>query len=489
MLVRTGTIAIAGIEPIKVDVEVSIYNRGLPGFDIVGLPNKSVDESRLRIKSAFINLGYEFPNRKITVNLAPADIKKEGSFYDLPIAVGIYCCKNSIELSKKSLFFGEISLNGNLRYSNGAFLIGYFAGKHGYDTLFLPFSASKEVTIFNNINTYPAKDLKEIIDHLEGTKRLNKMKKIVNLKQDTKNEKSIFDSIIGQEFSKRALSISMAGRHNMLMVGPPGSGKSLLARSGQELIGELTETESIEVSKIYSSVGKLKKNQLIIKPPFRSPHHTISYAGMIGGGTNPKPGEISFAHRGILFLDELTEFSKRVLETLRQPIEYGNIQVSRARNTFVFPSRFLMLAACNPCPCGYYGDKKVKCTCSPKIMKRYFQKISGPILDRIDLHVRLSRVDEQSLLRYDSIRDNQSDSIKESINNSAMNNNHVTNYCELNSETRDLLLRASRKMVLSARSFFRVIKISRTIADLSGSNSIETEHLSEALQYKTDFLE
>jgi magnesium chelatase family protein len=505
MLVKTGTIAIVGVDPIKVDVEVSTYNRGLPRFEIVGLPNKSIDESRLRIKSAFINLGLEFPERKVTVNLAPADIKKEGSFYDLPIAVGIYCCVNNIKIPDRTLFFGEISLNGNLRYTNGAFLVGYFASKNNYDHLFVPYSAKKEVALFNGFNTYPARNLTQIFEHLTGSNKLIAAKNNPVVKvNEVRNQGKIYKSIIGQRFSKRALTISVAGRHNLLMVGPPGAGKSILARSSQELVGELSEGESVEVSKIYSSVGKLKENTLISKPPFRYPHHTISYAGMIGGGSIPQPGEISFAHRGILFLDELTEFPKRVLETLRQPMEQGSIQVSRARDTLIFPSRFLLLAACNPCPCGYYGDKKVRCKCSPKIIDKYFQKISGPILDRIDLHVRVNRVDESLLLRYDSKLNSNFDQARESINlalsiqrqrfkkdgifyNAEMDNEAVANYCILSDDSRNLLLQATRKMALSARSFFRIIKISRTIADLSGIEDIRLEHISEALHYRPNF--
>ncbi len=408
MLVKVNSIANKGVQTFGVDVEVNVSSRGIPGLEIVGLPDKSVAESKDRVKTAFQNCGIDFPNKKITINLAPADVNKEGSFYDLPIATGLICAVLDLKVPEKSLFFGELSFDGGLRHTRGSFLLSLYAKENGFEKVFVPKSCVKEASSVNGVSVLGVENLNFLVNHLIGEKLIPEYKRsysedfFENNYLEKYDESLDLKSVIGQEQVKRALEICAVGGHNLIMVGPPGSGKTMIAKSLISILPNLNEEESIEVTKIYSLVGKIPPNSgLLRQRPFRSPHHTISYAGMIGGGNTPHPGEITLAHRGVLFMDEFSEFTRPVLESLRQPLESGKITVSRSRFSVDFPSKFMLIASSNPCPCGYYGDPKHNCTCTEKKIKNYQSKLSGPILDRIDLHINVFPVDKDKLL-YDS---------------------------------------------------------------------------------------
>ena len=401
MLVKVKSIANRGMQTFGVDVEVNISNRGIPGLEIVGLADKSVAESRDRVKTAFQNSGLQFPNKKITINLAPADLNKEGSFYDLPIATGLICALLEVPVPECSLFFGELSFDGSLRHTKSSFLLSLYAKENNLNTIFVPQSCAKEAASIGGLSVYGVEDLSSLVDHLTGK---NLIEKYCNL--DSENEayfdkdSSEYNYVVGQGQAKRALQICASGGHNLIMIGPPGSGKTMVAKSINSIIPDLSEEESIEVTKIYSLVGKIPPNfGLLKKRPFRSPHHTISYAGMVGGGNNPMPGEVTLAHRGILFMDEFSEFSRQVIESLRQPLENGKITVSRSRFSAEFPCRFTLIASSNPCPCGFYGDPNHQCTCTENKIKNYRAKLSGPILDRIDIHVNVLPVEKKLLIK------------------------------------------------------------------------------------------
>lgn len=514
MFVNIESIAFDGLETIKVDVEISISSRGLPCFDIVGLPAKTIAESKHRIKMSFINQGLEFPSQKrVVVNLAPADIEKKGSFYDLPIAMGIMCIQYGLQIPNKSMFFGEISMDGHLRYVSGAFLLSLYAKKNGYDSVFVPNECVEESRCISNVKVFGVSDLMKLYYHL---KRQNAIKyDIKDEKYFDKNEKPSvasqdrvsIDNVIKQDNAKRALEISAAGRHNLLMTGPPGSGKSLLAKSLKYLLPDLDEEESIEVSSIYSYAGKMNREKFIMKErPFRSPHHTISYAGMVGGGSIPSPGEITLSHKGVLFLDEINEFSRSVLETLRQPLEDDYISIARSRKSYIFPASFILVGACNPCPCGYYGDETHKCKCTEHTIEKYKNKLSGPFLDRIDLNIYLQRVDVSQLDLFEegSKKNYQrtEKEIKKRVieanyiqrdryqnyrikSNSRMNNQQVKKFCILSASGKILLENAVNRYALSMRSYFRILKVGRTIADLDNSADISDAHIAEAVHYRT----
>jgi len=509
MLVKVKTIANIGIQTFGIDVEVNISPRGLPGLEIVGLPDKSVAESKDRVKTAFQNSGLEFPDKKITINLAPADIGKEGSFYDLPIAVGLMCAMLNLKVPEKSLFFGELSFDGSLRHTKGSFLLSLYAKENNYEKIFVPNSCLKEASSVNGVSVFGVENLNSIVRHLSGEDLIpayqsigeeNISKKVEKFSDDDSN----LSSIIGQEQVKRALEICASGGHNLIMVGPPGSGKTMIARSLVSILPELNEQESIEVTKIYSLVGKIPPNSGLLKErPFRSPHHTISYAGMIGGGNNPSPGEITLAHRGVLFMDEFSEFTRPVLESLRQPLERGNITVSRSRFSVDFPSKFMLIASSNPCPCGYYGDPRHECTCSDKKIRNYQSKLSGPILDRIDLHINVFPVDKDKLLhdvpskvgessvavkkRVLKIREIQEKRFKNEniFANYEMSNSQIERFCVMGDGAKKLLIQATEKFGLSTRAYFKLIKVARTIADMEGKNDIEIKHIAEAVQYRS----
>lgn len=502
MLTKISSITNSGLDSIGVDVEINIADRGLPSFDIVGLANKSVEESKERVRTAISNSGVNFPSKKIMVNLAPADTPKEGSFYDLPIAIGILSSILGFKIPRRSLFFGELSLDGGLRHTKGALLLALFAKKDGYENVFLPKESANEAAVVSGVNVYGVKNLKELVTHIKGNQKM----KPFSYKEKEEFQDIEFDmsEIIGQEQTKRASEIAAAGGHNLFMVGTPGSGKTMIAKALSGILPPLNESESLEVTKLYSISGMIPPNgSIITKRPVRSPHHTISSVGLIGGGTKPKPGEISLAHRGVLFLDEFNEFPRSVLEALRQPLEDGYLTISRSRERVNYPARFMLVASANPCPCGYLNHPKKACICSPREVERYRKRISGPILDRIDLHINTPAVDIKKLSnnkrieskletsqiirnRVQEVRKIQLDRFKnENIRlNSEMKNKQIKKYINLDKNVEQILSLAAVKHNLSARSYFKMIKVARTIADLDGSKKILLEHMAEALQFR-----
>ncbi|OGI87268.1 magnesium chelatase [Candidatus Nomurabacteria bacterium RIFCSPLOWO2_01_FULL_33_24] len=486
-------------------------SRGLHSFNIVGLPDKAVEESKDRVSSAIKNSGYKSPkstNQKIIVSLAPADFKKEGPFFDLAVALGYLLSSGEINFApEKKIFLGELSLNGELQSIRGALPLVEEAKNNGFEEIFLPKQNTKEAALIDGVKIFGASNLKEVINHLNLKQEtdINKNFKLspeekTIIKKGIKKYNIDFSDIRGQEGAKRGLEIAAAGGHNIAMTGPAGTGKTMLARVFSQILPELDNNEILEITSIHSIAGTLKDN-LLTEPPFRAPHHTASHVSIVGGGVYPKPGEITLAHRGVLFLDEFPEFEKRVIESLRQPLEDNIVNISRAKGSAVFPSNFILIAAMNPCPCGNLGSENKECICRPSDLARYQRKLSGPIMDRIDIWVQVGNVDYQKLggessgektrtikKRVAGARQRQEKRFKKFRrnikNNSAMNVKDITKITPLGIEVRELLNQSAEKLSLSARAYHRVIKLARTIADLEESEEIKTSHLLEALQYR-----